>query len=90
VQQKVLAENAIDQFVMNDVLKEMVKKYGWGVARPLDCFLYPTGLIFNRNRLNEKLGIVPMVVHMNYMIGNAEKKAQLKNQGLWFVGETFA
>ena len=85
-----LAENAIDQFVMNEMLQDMMKTYGWGVARPLDRFLYPTGLIFHLNRMNQKLGIVPMVVHMNWLVGNADKKVQLRNHGLWFVGEAFA
>jgi len=80
----------VDQLAMNRALPRMIAAHGGRVARALDKYLYPTGYIFNKKLLNAKFEILPLVVHMNFLVGNARKKAAFKRHGLWFLGETFA
>ena len=58
--------------------------------RPMPRLLYPSGLFFHRLNLNDQSKIYPMVVHVNFLIGNVPKKATLQRYNMWYVGNVFA
>jgi len=80
----------LEQDAMNMALANASRIHGKQLGRPLDKLLYPSGWVFWQEDLNAKLGVKPLVVHMNWIVSNAAKKAKLKEAGLWFVGENFA
>lgn len=72
------------QKVMNSVLKSMFKRdLAAGPYRLLDMLLFPNGKYYFRMNLPKKLGLQPLMVHANYLIGDKKKQA-LKKAGLWY------
>lgn len=73
------------QKIMNRVLKAMFPRdYVKSPYRLLDMLLFPNGKYYFRMNLPTRLGLKPMIVHANYLIGN-KKMASLVEAGLWFI-----
>jgi hypothetical protein len=53
----------------------------------LDKLLYPNGGIYFREKKNAKLGIKPLVVHVNYAQGIEAKQNLLKEGNMWYLGD---
>ena len=79
----------VDQFAFNAVGKRRDNRYAKEFKR-LDKFLYANGYIFHLRHFNQKWGIKPLLVHINWSEGNLVKKNRLKAQQLWFIGDQFA
>ncbi|KAI8971955.1 nucleotide-diphospho-sugar transferase-domain-containing protein [Mycotypha africana] len=78
-------EKFTQQKLMNEVLKVMFPRDI--VASPyrlLDLLLFPNGNFYFRMNLPQRLGIQPLMVHANYLIGDS-KKNSLKEAGLWYI-----
>jgi len=80
----------LEQDAMYLTYRKMSRDRQKFTGRPLDKLLYPSGWVFWQENLNAKFGIKPLVVHMNWILGNKAKKAKLRQSGLWFVDEQFA
>lgn len=76
---------AYDQMALNHVVdKELKIKYSQHV-HPLDMSLYASGWTYKRNRMNERLGIQPMVVHFNWIAHTKNKIKYMKEQGMFYL-----
>lgn len=72
------------QKIMNSVLKAMFpREVHKSPYRFLDMLLFPNGKYYFRMNLPKKLGLKPMMVHANYLVGD-KKKAALIKAGLWY------
>jgi hypothetical protein len=73
------------QKVMNTVLREIFHRdLTKGPYRLLNLLLFPNGNFYFRMDLPMKLGIKPLMVHANYLIGD-RKKESLQAAGLWYI-----
>lgn len=73
------------QKVMNTVLRNMFHRdLSKGPYRLLNMLLFPNGNYYFRMNLPMKLGIQPLIVHANYLVGD-KKKESLQAAGLWYL-----
>ncbi|KAI8889036.1 glycosyltransferase family 77 protein [Backusella circina FSU 941] len=75
------------QKIMNGVLRSMFgRDLQKSPYRLLDMLLFPNGKYYFRLDLPYKLGIKPMMVHANYIVGD-KKRESLKAKDLWYIEE---
>jgi hypothetical protein len=75
------------QKIMNGVLRSMFgRDLQKSPYRLLDMLLFPNGKYYFRLNLPYNLGIKPMMVHVNYIVGD-KKRESLKAKGLWYIEE---
>ncbi|KAF1801872.1 glycosyltransferase family 77 protein [Mucor lusitanicus] len=78
-------ETLTQQRVMNSVLRQMYPRdLTKSPYRLLDLLLFPNGNYYFKMRLPKRLGIQPLIVHANFLIGD-KKKSALKKAGLWYI-----
>ena len=73
-----------DQFVINrlfDSNPELLNKHGYG----LNKLLFANGDTYFHKQMNKKLGIQPMTIHANYLIGFDKKKCNLIQANMWYL-----
>lgn len=56
----------------------------------LSKLLFASGWYLNRYRLNDKLRVLPLVAHMNWLMGTQGKKQTMKEMNMWYIGEDFS
>ena len=90
---KVSVENALNEHeglqTMVDYHSRYVTESNAGKMGYLSKALFPSGFTLKWMKLNQVLGICPMIVHMNWTAEQKDKKAHLQKYGLWFVGDEF-
>ena len=81
---KTTKELAVDQAALNHVI--------FAARMPLshlhlDPLLYPNGLVFlyKRKDGHETLRVCPLLVHFNFIIGETQKRRNMRESGLWFL-----
>lgn len=85
IQEQDATESLTQQRVMNSVLRHMFPRdFTKSPYRLLDLLLFPNGNYYFKKSLPQKLGIQPLIVHANFLIGN-KKKSALKKAGLWYI-----
>ncbi|CAO3655824.1 unnamed protein product [Mucor fragilis] len=78
-------ETLTQQRVMNSVLRQMFPQdLTKSPYRLLDLLLFPNGNYYFKMGLPKRLGIKPMIVHANFLVGD-KKKSALKEAGLWYI-----
>uniref|UniRef100_A0A914DVX9 Nucleotide-diphospho-sugar transferase domain-containing protein n=1 Tax=Acrobeloides nanus TaxID=290746 RepID=A0A914DVX9_9BILA len=73
-----------DQFVINRVFDsnpELLNKHGYR----LNKLLFANGDTYFHKQMNKKLGIQPMTIHANYLIGFDKKKCSLIQANMWYL-----
>lgn len=84
IQEQDETETLTQQRVMNNVLRKMFPKdITQSPYRLLDMLLFPNGQYYFKLNLPKKLGINPLIVHANFLIGDKKKLALIK-AGLWY------
>ncbi|KAI9472054.1 MAG: nucleotide-diphospho-sugar transferase-domain-containing protein [Benjaminiella poitrasii] len=84
IQAQDATEVLTQQKVMNSVLKSMFPRdLLHSPYRLLDMMLFPNGNYYFRMNLPLKLGIQPLMVHANYLVGDKKKETLIK-AGLWY------
>ncbi|KAG2205461.1 hypothetical protein INT46_002706 [Mucor plumbeus] len=84
IREQDITETLTQQRVMNNVLKKMFPTdITLSPYRLLDMLLFPNGNYYFKLNLPKKLGIKPMIVHANFLIGDKKKIALIK-AGLWY------
>ncbi|KAI8081547.1 nucleotide-diphospho-sugar transferase-domain-containing protein [Halteromyces radiatus] len=76
------------QIAMNEALSRLKLELRTSRVVLLDLFLFPNGDTYFYKRLHDMLGTNPYIVHANYLTGD-EKLAKLKENGLWYVDDTW-
>ncbi|KAK4513487.1 uncharacterized protein ATC70_005488 [Mucor velutinosus] len=85
IQEQDATETLTQQRVMNSVLRHMFPRdLTKSPYRLLDLLLFPNGNYYFKMGLPKKLGIQPLIVHANFLIGD-KKKSALKKVGLWYI-----
>ncbi|CAO3598128.1 unnamed protein product [Absidia cylindrospora] len=72
------------QRAMNRIIDDMDLNYQYSKVALLDLSLFPHGRMYFERQIPTKYGMVPMMVHANYRIGD-EKKKSLQKAGLWYI-----
>ena len=75
----------IDQLAFNYQVRTVMKARYTKSFKGLEKLLYANGMVYFRQRMNQKLGIQPLVVHVNYAEGYEAKRNLLESAGLWYL-----
>ncbi|CAG0884706.1 unnamed protein product [Darwinula stevensoni] len=73
--------NLIDQYAFANVINRAMKIRYSKQLHFLDKLLYSNGNVYFQERLNEKMGIQPMIVHANFFVGAKKKREMLQSGG---------
>jgi len=80
--------DTVDQFIFNEVLDQFGMKMN-GPRRNLIIFLdrdlFATGWSYFIHKIPQGKGIVPYMIHANYVGGKGSKEKNLKDFGLWKI-----
>ena len=89
--QLALNESVLDQTAMKWIIAANPTKETYDNVGFLNKALFSSGYTLKWTKLNHRLNIFPLIVHMNWTGRERYKKNQLQNSGLWFIfDEQFA
>lgn len=71
-----------DQDVLQYVLKTNKNHFEWNI---FDSTLYPNGKVYFDMHVSQKHGIIPFMIHNNWIVGIKGKIERFKKNGLWFL-----
>lgn len=75
----------VDQLAFNYEIRTIMQVKYSKPFKGLDKLLYANGDVYFRKRLNEKLGIKPLIVHANYVEGSKKKMELLQRGNMWYL-----
>lgn len=81
LQKKELGNDGDFMHLLFTLYPELSCTYGYA----LDKMLFSNGQTYCHHRMNKKLGIKPLIFHVNYFIGFEKKKRVLIEEGIWFL-----
>ncbi|KAJ3090265.1 hypothetical protein HK102_004281 [Quaeritorhiza haematococci] len=68
------------------LLNRLLRTNPFGVRyRILDPLLYPNGFVYFVSRLPRLYGVMPLVVHANWITSSEHKRYRLREAGLWYI-----
>ena len=80
----------LDQAAMQYLWATNFTSHYYHKVRRLTRGLFPSGKVARIQNMNQQYQVRPMVVHINWIIGQVEKKKWLQQNNLWYIGSMFA